>query len=314
MSDGARSPSCDTLSQVLQDLRPRGVSYGYCVLSAPWGIEIPAEDAARLHLVMRGSTWLRTPENGWTELREGDVALLPTGPGHAVADAPDRAAKPIEDVRREEVGENTFKLRVEGDGDQTLMSCCSVRFDQPTLHPLLQLMPPLLIVRAATARDTTLGALLTAMADEVLGERVGAATVLARLADVVLVRLIRSWVEAEADAAIGWLAAIQDAKIGRALAAVHAQPGDDWTVARLAGVSGMSRSVFSDRFSELVGIPPARYLLQWRMRLAALWLQKRQVTVAQAASRLGYESESSFSRAFTRTTGVPPSVMRRRCT
>lgn len=165
-------------------------------------------------------------------------------------------------------------------------------------------------MRGATAHDATLPALLDAMAGEVIEQRVGAATVLARLADVVITRFVRSWVEARREDTTGWLAAIRDPKIGRALAAVHKRPGDPWSVEALAGVVGTSRSIFCEHFTSVVGIPPARYLTRWRMHLASVWLGRDRVTVAEAAARLGDESEASFSRAFKRLSGVPPSAMR----
>jgi hypothetical protein len=87
-------------------------------------------------------------------------------------------------------------------------------------------MPPVLLVQGGTAGDTMLPTLLDAMADEVMEQRVGAATVLARLADVVITRLVRSWAENFHGGTTGWLAAIRDPKIGSALAAIHRHPGD----------------------------------------------------------------------------------------
>jgi len=172
-------------------------------------------------------------------------------------------------------------------------------------------MPPLLLVRGGAADDATLPPILDAMAAEVLARRVGAATVMTRLADVVIARVVRAWAESRTEDTRGWLAAIRDPQIGRALAAIHQRPGEPWTVESLADVAKTSRSVFSERFTALVSVPPARYLTQWRMHLASGWLRNDRVTVAEAAMRLGYESEAAFSRAFKRFTGVPPSALRR---
>jgi AraC-like DNA-binding protein len=153
--------------------------------------------------------------------------------------------------------------------------------------------------------------LLDAMAGEALAQRVGAATVLTRLADAVIARVVRTWVETQCADPTGWLGAIRDPKIGRALAAIHRRPGERWSVEALAGIAGTSRSMFFERFTSAVGIPPTQYLTRWRMRLATLWLRNERLTVTEVARRLGYESEASFSRAFKRISGCSPSDLRR---
>jgi AraC-like DNA-binding protein len=306
-----QSPDRDPLSEVLQDLRPYGVAYGHCLLTRPWGVEMEAEPAARLHLVVEGSPFLRMPNGKWTRLGQGDVVFLPRGLRHALADHPDRAIRPLTDFPREEISDQTYRLSAGGGGSRTIMACCSVRFNEPTLHPLLNLMPPILLVRQATVSDPTLPALLDAMAAEVIGQRIGAATILTRLADVVITRVVRMWAEHRHDDTTGWLAAITDPKIGRVLAAIHRRPTIWWTVDSLARAAGMSRSMFCERFSAIMGLAPGRYVAQWRMRIASVWLSRERVTVAIAAERLGYESEAAFSRAFKRVVGIPPSSLKR---
>jgi AraC-like DNA-binding protein len=303
--------SPDALSKILQDLRLSDGSYGRCELRRPWGIDFPAVALARFHFVVSGSCWLRAPKRGWMELHAGDVVLLPRGTGHAMADKARGRVKPLEVMPLEEIGDRTYRMRAGGAGSQTVLVCCSVGFAQPAVHPLLELMPPMLHLRGGAARDAMLPVLLDAMAEEVLAQRVGAATVMTRLADVVITRVVRMWVESRSEDTDGWLAAIRDPQIGRALAAIHERPGAPWSVESLATVARTSRSVFSERFAKVVGVPPGRYLARWRMHVASGWLHNDRVTVAEAAARLGYESEAAFSRAFKRFAGVPPSAVRR---
>lgn len=311
-SDLAHAPAPDPLSQVLADLRPSGVSYSRCELTRPWGIDFPPQPEARFHFVAAGDCWLRAPSRGWIQLHAGDVALLPRGTGHALSNKPDGKGKSIDDLPMEEIGERTYLVRAGGGGGaQTILVCCSVTFSEPALHPLLELMPPTLLVRGADAADASLSVILGAIGDEVRAQRVGAATIMARLADVVINRIVRAWVEGRKEDTSGWLAAIRDPKIGKALAAIHQRPGHPWSVESLANISQTSRSMFSERFTSLVGVPPARYLARWRMHLASVWLRKDRLTVGQTAAKLGYESEASFSRAFKRFIGVPPSELRR---
>jgi AraC-like DNA-binding protein len=314
-SDARPTIPLDPLSEVLQDLRPSGVSYGHCRLSRPWGVEFPPDGSARLHLVVEGQSWLRSASFGPARLAQGDVALLPTGVGHAMADTPRGRTKPLAALPREEIGDRTFRIESGRGRSVTIMACCNVVFEQPAIHPLLTLMPALIHVKRAVLDDPALPGLLDAMSSEVLDQRVGAATVLARLADVVITRLIRTWVEGgykeNRELTAGWLAAIRDPKIGKALAGIHRKPAHPWTVEALAKLAGLSRSMFSERFTAVMGVPPARYLANWRMHLASGWLLNERLTVSQVSAKLGYESEPSFSRAFKRYVGVPPSTLRR---
>ncbi|WP_394848163.1 AraC family transcriptional regulator [Pendulispora brunnea] len=301
----------DTLSEVLQDLRIANGTYARCGLSGAWGIDFAAQGQARFHFVAAGHCWLRGPKRGWTELHAGDVVLLPHGKGHALASKARGRLTPLEKMPIQAVGERTFQMQAGHGAAQTILACCSIDFEQPAAHPLLELMPPMLLVRGGGAQDATLSPILEAMAAEVLARRVGAATIMTRLADVVIARVVRAWAESRTEDTRGWLAAIRDPQIGRALAAIHQRPGEPWTVESLADVAKASRSVFSERFTALLGVPPARYLTQWRMHLASGWLRGERVTVAEAAMRLGYDSEAAFSRAFKRFVGVPPSALRR---
>lgn len=304
----------DTLSEVLADLRLANGSYCRCELTSPWGLDFPSQAQARFHFVVAGECYVRAPKRGWLLLHAGDVVLLPRGKGHALAHDTRSRLRSMAEMPLEEIGERTYQLRHGGSGNRAVLVCCSVSFDQPTVHPLLRMMPPMLLVRAGAREDPMLPVLLDAMAQEVLDARIGAATVMTRLADVVITRVVRSWAESRTFTrdAKGWLAALRDPQIGQALLAIHRRPGEPWNVSSLAKLAGVSRSVFSERFSHVVGLPPAKYLAQWRMHIAGLWLSEERITVAEAAGRLGYDSEAAFSRAFKRFRGVPPSVVRRK--
>jgi transcriptional regulator GlxA family with amidase domain len=208
------------------------------------------------------------------------------------------------------VNETTNRLRSGGGGAQAVLVCCSFAIGEASVYFLFDLMPPALVVHDAIARDSVIPMFLDTMANELTTPRVGAATIMARLADVVVTRVIRIWAEGRSEDTAGWLTAIRDPKIGRALAAIHRQPDRAWSVDALAELAKMSRSLFSERFASLLGVPPAQYLARWRMRLASGWLRNRQVTVAEVAARVGYQSEASFSRAFKRIAGIPPSALR----
>jgi AraC-like DNA-binding protein len=244
------------------------------------------------------------------QLEAGDVVLLPHGTGHVIADAPNRPPSPLDEIGPELVGNATYRIKAGGGGTRSLIVCCTIAFEGPTAHPLLELLPDVLVLRKPEQHDPALPMLLDLMAAEVAAERIGAATIMARLADIVMTRIVRAWIETRPSDLSGWLAAVRDPQIGIALANIHRRPGESWSVDTLAAAAGMSRSLFSDRFTSLLGISPARYLLQWRMRLAAVWLKNENMTVAEIARRLGYGSEAAFSRAFKRFFAMAPSSLR----
>ena len=141
--------------------------------------------------------------------------------------------------------------------------------------------------------------------------KAGGETVITRLADILVVQMIRSWIDHIPDDGRGWIAAIRDENVGRALRAIHAEPGRDWTVATLAKQACLSRSAFSSRFTELVGEPAMQYLTQWRMQVAHTWLEDSADPISSIARRSGYRSEAAFGRAFKRVMGVSPGSIRR---
>ena len=300
----------DLLSEILQDLRLARASYGRSELTAPWGIEIPFKEGIRFHFVAEGSCWMLTDCEQPIHMEEGDVVLLPHGTGHTIADKPFRRPLPLAEVGPELVGNATYRLKSGGGGARSLIVCCTIGFDGPTAHPLVQMLPGVMHVRRSDLSDPSLPALLDMMAGEVIETRIGSATIMARLADIIMTRIVRAWVESRHSELTGWLAAIKDPQIGAALAAIHRRPGHGWNVSELASLAGLSRSKFSERFSHLLGVPPARYLLHWRMSLAAAWLKDNHMTVSQAADGVGYVSEASFSRAFKRCMGISPGAVR----
>ena len=266
----------DRLARLLHTLRMRGTFYCHAELGEPWALEMPAiPDSVSFHVVTGGVCWLRLPDTEPIELRAGDLALVPHGLGH------DLLSEPV------------------------------VSFDDAGAHELMRTLPAVLIITgdtvsvASSVRDT-----LRLMAGELVHPQLGGEAVATRLADILVVQAIRSWITSDEDAATGWLRALQDERIGRALEAIHADPGNDWSLDVLARVATMSRSSFSARFTELVGEAPIAYLTRWRMNIAASRLREENITAAKLASELGYQSEAAFNRAFTHIIGQTPGSVR----
>ncbi|MCQ1572463.1 AraC family transcriptional regulator [Neorhizobium galegae] len=299
----------DPLTEMLRGLRLDGVEYGRCRLPEPWATSFPAQEAARFHFISSGSAWLQTPSGEWLELRAGDAALLPRGDAHVLASVPGLTPLPFDRFGRKEVCQGVFDVQCADACGGTVALTASMRFNIDKLHPLLQLMPEAMLTSDLARNEPSIPHLLDAMAREVDMDRVGAGGILARLADVLTATLIRTWVEHGCGDTTGWIAAVRNPEVGRVLAAIHLQPDRDWTVAALARLMGASRSGFAERFLRVVGETPARYVARVRMHQARQWLRDGE-RVATVAERLGYDAEASFSRAFKRIIGTPPSHFR----
>jgi AraC-like DNA-binding protein len=141
--------------------------------------------------------------------------------------------------------------------------------------------------------------------------RPGGETIITRLADILVIQTIRSWMAEDPLAKTGWLGALQDKQIGYAILLIQREPARVWTVASLADEVAMSRSAFAARFKELVGEAPMQYITRWRMNLALTWLNAEDQSLGEIANRLGYQSEAAFSRAFKRFIGISPGAARR---
>jgi AraC-like DNA-binding protein len=139
----------------------------------------------------------------------------------------------------------------------------------------------------------------------------GGETVVTRLADVLVIQAIRSWIAQDPAARTGWLGALQDRRIGRAIALVHRDPARAWTLALLASEVAMSRSAFAARFTSLVGMPAMQYVARWRMHVALTRLRERDEGLVAVAGGVGYQSEAAFSRAFKRFVGMSPGAVQR---
>lgn len=303
------SAGADPLSEMLRGLRLDGVEYGRCRLAEPWATVFPAEDAARFHFISSGRAFLKAPSGEWLQLNAGDAVILPRGDAHVIASAETVEPLPFGRYGKKQVCEGVFDMQCADARCGTVALTASMRFNIDRLHPLLQLMPETMLTSDLATSEPAIPHLLDAMAREVDMDRVGAGGILARLADVLTATIIRTWVEHGCGNTNGWIAAVRNPEVGRVLAAIHLEPERDWSVAELARLMGASRSGFAERFARVVGETPARYVALVRMHQARLWL-KQGMRVATVAEKLGYDAEASFSRAFKRIIGHPPSHFR----
>lgn len=303
----------DPLGEALHFLRMSGTSYCTSELTAPWGLQLPAvKGGLTFHVIASGKCWLEVAGAERRQLQPGDLVLVPHGQGHRLSSGPGVPTPRIHDLPHEQVSERYKVLRHGGGGALTNLVCGSVRFDHPAAHRLVSVLPKVIQVQASQGRNGDwLRATLSFMAAEAREPRPGGETVITRLADILVIQAIRSWIEEDPAAQTGWLGALRDPHVGRAIVLVHQDPARSWTLSSMAREVGMSRSAFAARFTHLVGEPIMRYVARWRMHVAVDRLRQEGAAVGELAGWLGYRSEAAFSRAFKRFIGSPPGVVRR---
>ena len=274
-----------------------------------------AEHVIQFHALLSGSCWAaltEDPRNN-TRLNASDIVIFPMGDGNVMSAAPGMHAEPnLEMYVRPTDRRLPFVFQHHGAGK---VDCHFVRgylgCDARPFNPLLELLPRLLRVQMSAASQSWLVSLLHVAADESELGGAGSETMLAKLAEVMFVEVIRKHIASLPKDSRGWLSALRDRHISRAMQAIHGQPAQQWTLETLTYEAGLSRSVFAERFAHCVGLSPMNYLGRWRMQLAARRLEIPGVSIAQIAAEVGYEFEAAFNRSFKKYVGVPPGAWRK---
>lgn len=315
--------SVDVLSDVLRAVRLTGAFFFDVTCVPPWVAEAPpsavlrsrilpaAQHLMEFHVMLRGECWGGLVDGPRVHVRAGDVLVLPQGDSHVMsnpaglrADGPG-SPPPLADLAlpvavRHGVGEGT---------PSELFICGFFGCDARPFNPLLDVLPRVLHVPQAT--DGWIGTFAQLAVAEATSRRSGSQAVLARMSELLFVEVVRRYLAALPEGEGGWLAALRDPAIGRALALLHERPAHPWSLDELAREAALSRTVLAERFAASVGMPPMQYLARWRMQLAAADLAGG-AKVGAVALRVGYESEAAFSRAFKKLVGTAPAAWRER--
>lgn len=325
--------SLDALSDVLRSVRLRGAVFFHISGHSDWAAEAPpareiapllmpgVEHVVEYHAVTQGTCWAGIPGGPFAQLSAGDVVMFPHGDAHVVSSAPGlRGSSDLSWFGSARIEQ--LPLRVAYDGrnvqletmpdsasDATIV-CGFLGCDMQPFNPLIAALPRMLHLRA-NGEDAWIAQFTEQAAAESRAHRPGGEAMLARMSEMMFVDAVRRYADALPAQSAGWLAGLRDRFIGRALALMHEQPAEDWTLDELGRRVGLSRSALHERFVQLVGIPPMQYLAQWRMQAAARLLLETRATVAAIALDVGYDSEAAFARAFKRLVGSPPAAWRR---
>ena len=293
----------DPLSDVLSLLKPRSYMFGGFEAGGDWAIQFGQHSGIKCYAVVSGECWLTVegvPEP--VRLAQEDCFLLPRGRPFSVASDP--SLEPV-DYR------TIFPTRRDGGiatlTDSSDFSIVGGHFALSGDHAgtLLGMLPPIVHIRKE-ADKATLRWCMERMRQELRDRQPGGFLVAQHLAYMMLIQALRLHLADGMEGGVGWLFALADKQMSTAISAMHADPAERWTLARLAELAGMSRSIFAQRFKETVGTAPIEYLTRWRMMLAGDRLARSADPVSAIALSLGYESESAFSTAFKRVMGCSP--------
>lgn len=310
----------DPLSDVLRAVRLNGAYFYLVEAGAPWSVSATASpdlvprvlpDSEHLipyHILTAGSCWAGIAGESQVRMQPGDAIIFPHGDAHVLASAEGQRAGRLRVDSVPARHRETIHLGPDARHDTTFV-CGFLGCDVRPFNPLLAALPRRLHVPGMA------GGWLSQFPRQVVEEsrsgRVGSGTLLTRLAELMFLEVLRHHYEQLGPQQTGWLAGLKDPVVGPALMLIHERPAQQWTIAELAQTIATSRTVLAERFSQLVGVPPALYLTRWRLQLAAELLVQGNAKVASIATRVGYESEASFSRAFKRETGASPAAWRK---
>jgi AraC-like DNA-binding protein len=313
----------DVLSEVLKAVRLDGAFFYNGEFSAPWAFRTPASAAAApyfapasghliiYHLLTEGHGWAGVEGGEQIPLEAGDIVIFPHGHSHILRNGP--PVEPIDNEQNlESVRAQGLKLARGGGGGEVSKFVCGFMGCDPDLSRMvLAGLPPVLKVGI---RDGAAGHWLESSirfaVDAAGSDQAGGAAVLGKLSELLFIEALRRYVNGLPAEQTGWLAGARDPDVGKALALLHANPAQPWTIAGLAAQVGVSRSVLAERFRHFLGEPPMSYLTRWRLQAGARLLKSTSRSVADVAAEVGYESEAAFNRAFKREFNLPPARFR----
>jgi len=312
----------DALSEVLKFVKLDSAFFHNAEFSAPWSFSSP--DSCKLapyinqssghvivyHLLIEGKAYARLGRER-LEVLPGDVVVFPHGDSHFLESGPCPQSVDVESELQRIVSLRLRLSRFGGGGEVTRFVCGFMTCEPNLSQVFLSGLPPMfkINIRQEQSGQWLENSIRYSMGDT-KSRDAGTEAVLARLCEALFMETLRRYMGLLPEKQTGWLAGARDTEVGKALAQIHRQPAVRWTIADLARKAGLSRSVLADRFRQYLGIPPGAYLTRWRLQLGAQMLRSTSHSVAQIATKVGYDSEQSFNRAFKRSFGCPPARYR----
>ena len=312
----------DAISEVLRGVRLTGAFFFDNLAHDPWAITTPLlteiahvmpshEHIISFHVVLEGACWVELTDNSAPPLRvaAGDVVVLPQGDEHVMASTQGMRIQPNYADFRVSASRGLpirYVVNPKAGPPDCHFICGFFGCDSTPFNPLLSALPRIFVARGFEAGRPWVSALAQAGVEESGSVDGGGDNMLARVAELMFVDVVRRYADDLPRQSPGWLSGLKDRHIGAALRLIHERPTRPWTLAGMAREIGLSRSVFAERFSAHVGVSFAQYVVRWRLQLAVRSMEELGTTVAQAGADIGYGSEAAFRRAFKKYVGVSP--------
>ena len=298
----------DTLSDVLSKIKLSSVIYFKSDFSKPWGMEIPKGPFAQFHIVTAGECVLKT-KNKLVHLYTGDIVIFPFGKSHWLAnDEKSKRYNGREVVESIIAGTSVF----EGDNLSTTLVCGHFKFDRSIDHPFIKELPSIICISNDDQRQFSwLKNIASLVIEEAEKEQSGSSIIVNKLGEVLFVHALRAYIKKNKSDK-GFIAAMQDERISRALKEIHNSPHKRWKIEQLAQLAAMSRTSFANKFKELIGETPFNYITKWRLLRAKELLEESNLTVGEIAEQVGYQSEAAFNRVFKKRVLLTPLKFRQK--
>lgn len=319
--------AADVLSDLLKTVRLTGAVFFEIAADAPWAVASPpremilprilpgADHLIAYHVVTAGHCVANVVGRAPIALQAGEVIVFTNGDPHVMSSSAGmRADPPTTDVLEIAAAAQVPFLINYGSADaiSARLVCGYLACESRPFNPLIEALPPVLTAGETNSADTGwLTQFIRFAVLEATDKRAGGETVLTKLSELMFIDVVRRYMATLPADTAGWLAALRDPTIGKALTLIHDMPAHEWTLEELARQVGVSRSVLAERFTGVVGVPAMHYLAKWRMQIASELLSRDNANLSHIAARVGYDSEAAFSRAFKKTIGVAPSAWRR---
>lgn len=304
----------DVLSELLRDIRV-GHALHYCFEPrGAWTVDAtPASyrppGSVSFHIIIEGTIWI---DGGtWFQATAGDAIIFPRGTSHWIGSGTDgELLDPGADLPPTPWAQMPV-LTYDGEGAKCRIICGFIEARVLDFAPLMAALPDVMIARGGNGDDDWLAASVRQLIREADRPVPGGLVMTARLSEIIFIELLRrEMLKAHSDTR-GWLSAVADPILRRALNHLHGNPSGGWTQHSLATASGVSKTTLCGQFHTILGMSPMRYLREWRLYLASAQLAETQDAILLVSEQSGYGSEAAFSRAFARSFRMPPARWRK---
>ncbi|MEM9277279.1 MAG: AraC family transcriptional regulator [Pseudomonadota bacterium] len=308
----------DLLSDILSRLQLKGTLYFRTSFTSPWSVRVPSfEKVARFHFAHKGRCLIRIePDKPPVLMEQGDLVIITRGAAHTLYCDPatENSAATLDQVIEESGFNGTGALVYGklGTNHETQLVCGHFAFDKDAKNLLIEALPSHIHIKnygesAGIWMENT----LKVIGNEAGRHKQGGDLIALKLSEIVFAQALRAYLD-NLETEVPVLSGFADTSIARAITAIHQNPGNSWTLEKLADIAGMSRTAFTSRFSKCMTVTPLTYLTHWRMEIARQQLATTDEPIIRIAETAGYQSEAAFSRIFKKHVGIAPATYRRK--